>query len=124
MDTKEYMKHYRNYYNSIKKPVTFYLINDDYFKLEEFAVSRGVSVNKFAKESITNFIHSNSSPKFSLAQEGTIKEYMRVSRGIANNINQLALRANIGEHIDINVLLKSLYDYENRFKDLVKKLDL
>jgi hypothetical protein len=124
MDTKEYMKHYRNYYNSIKKPVTFYLINDDYFKLEEFAVSRGVSVNKFAKESITNFIHSNNSPNLSKAQVDTIKEYMRVSRGIANNINQLALRANIGEHIDINVLLKSLYDYENRFKDLVKKLDL
>jgi hypothetical protein len=124
METKEYMKHYRNYYSSIKKPVTFHLVNDDFFKLEEFASSRGITVNKFAKDTITNFIYSNETPNLSNAQKDTIKEYMRVSRGIANNINQLALRANIGEHIDINILLKSLYDYESRFKDLVSKLDL
>jgi hypothetical protein len=122
MDKKEYNKHYRQYYKTRKKRVTVPLDLSDYEQLETYANSRDLSTNKLAKEILTNFVHSNENIIINEEQEEMIREFIRVSRGIANNINQIAYNSNIGELIDVNLLLKSLKENEDNFKDIISKI--
>jgi hypothetical protein len=48
-----------------------------------------------------------------------IREYIRISRGVANNINQLSYRANIGEYVDVNILLGELKRLEDAFSHFI-----
>jgi hypothetical protein len=122
MDREEYQKHYRKYYRTRKRVISFPLENDEYEKLLLFANSRNISANKLTRELVVNFVNANNAPIISKRQEEMIAEYIRVSRGIANNINQLAYRANIGEYIDVNILISMLKSHEDGFKNLITKL--
>jgi hypothetical protein len=122
MDKKEYNKHYRQYYKTKKKRVTVPLDLSDYEQLESYANSRDLTTNKLAKEILTNFVHSNENIIINEKQEEMIREFIRVSRGIANNINQIAYNSNIGELIDVNLLLKSLKENEDNFKEIISKI--
>lgn len=123
MDKKEYQKNYKKYhYNKIRKIVTFPLLVDDYELLKLRAESMGISTNKLAKEITINFLENSKNSFISQEQKEILAHYTHISRGIANNINQIAYNTNIGEYIDINILVKQLKYYEDEFKALVKKL--
>jgi hypothetical protein len=121
--TTEYQKYYRKYYKTQKKKVTVPLDIEEYNKLESFAKKRDITTNKLSKEILENFINSKSEISIPKEQEKLIKEFIRVSRGIATNINQIAYKSNIQDHIDINLLLNSLKKNEDNFKKLVTDLN-
>jgi hypothetical protein len=123
MDKKEYNKYYRQYYKTQKKKVTIPLDIEEYNKLEAFAKKRDITTNKLSKEILENFINSKREISIPKEQEKLIKEFIRISRGIATNINQIAYKSNIQDHIDINLLLNSLKKNEDNFKKLVTDLN-
>jgi len=123
MDRKEYLKYYKKYhYSKTRKIVTFPLLTQDYELLKSRALKYDLTVNKLSKEIILNYLENKEFKLYSKEQLALLKEYFRISRGIANNINQLARSANIGDFIDVNILILSLKKYEEEFKKLVEKL--
>jgi len=122
MDKKEYLKNYRKYhYYKTRKIVTFPLLNNDYEVLKKQADKSEITVNKLSKEIVLSYIENNSINILTTEQKKYIQEYMRISRGIANNINQIAHNSNLGEYVDINILINSLKKYEDEFKNFILK---
>ena len=124
MNRQEYMKNYKqHYYNRTRKMVTFSLLLEDHTILKERARKSDMTANKMAKEVLLNFLE-NKPPSFPTTEQTKfVQEYMRISRGIATNINQMAHSSNIGEIVDINILISSLKKYEDEFRNLLTKLD-
>ena len=119
----EYQKSYKKYhYKKTRKIITFPLLLEEYETLKTQADKIGTSSNKLAKEIFLNHLESTPQNFQSKEQLELIKEYMRISRGIANNINQIAYSSNIGEMVDINILIGSLKNYEDEFKALVTRV--
>jgi thiamine monophosphate kinase len=119
----EYQKSYKKYhYKKTRKIITFPLLLEEFETLKTKADKIGTSSNKLAKEIILNHLESQPQNFQSKEQLDLIKEYMRISRGIATNINQIAHSSNIGEVVDINILIGSLKNYEDEFKALVSKV--
>lgn len=123
MNNKEYQKAYKKDYKAKNKIITFPLSNAFYDELQRRALILDVKVNTYAKNIITSFLNDSYPKELTLKQQEYIKEYIRISRGIANNINQLAYSSNAGMHIDINILISSLKTYEDEFKNFITKLD-
>lgn len=124
MDKKEYLQNYKKFhYNKTRKIVTFPLLIGDYQVLLERAQKSSITSNSMAKEVILNFLENKPTSFISLEQKQFIQEHMRISRGVANNINQMAHSSNIGEEVDINILMAFLKNYEDEFKNLVLKLE-
>lgn len=123
MDRKEYLKNYKHYhYERTRKIVTFPLLSEDFEALKIRADALDMKVSKLAKEVILNFIENSPNHFMSKDQQDIVQSYIRISRGIANNINQIAYKANIGEYIDVNILISALKKYEDEFRLLVAKL--
>jgi len=119
----EYQKSYKKYhYKKTRKIITFPLLLEEFEILKNQAKKMGMSNNKMAKEIVLNHLDSQSQNFQTKEQLDLIKEYMRISRGIATNINQMAYSSNIGEMVDINILIASLKNYEDEFKTLVSKV--
>ena len=119
----EYQKSYKKYhYKKTRKIITFPLLLEEFETLKIKADKVGISSNKLAKEILLNHLDSQPQNFQSKEQLELIKEYMRISRGIANNINQIAYSSNIGEMVDINILIGSLKNYEDEFKALVTRV--
>ncbi len=119
-DKKDYLKQYREYhYSKTRKIITFPLLNEDFTLLEKASSRLKQSNNSFAKNIVLNFLNSYHEPFISDEQKIVIREYVRISRGIANNINQLAYRANVGEFVDINILLGELKHLEDAFSHFI-----
>ena len=119
----EYQKSYKEFhYKKTRKIVTFPLLTSDYETLKILADKSGMKPNKLAKEIILNYLEKKPNEFSSKEQLEIIKEYMRISRGVATNINQIAHSSNIGEVVDINILINSLKQYEDEFKALVSKV--
>lgn len=124
MDKKEYQKNYKKYhYNKTRAIVTFPLFEEEHKILRERATKSDLTANKMAKEVLLNFIENKSSHFQTAEQTQFIQEYMRISRGIATNINQMAHSSNIGKMVDITILIDSLKKYEDEFRHLISKLD-
>jgi hypothetical protein len=118
----EYQKSYKKYhYKKTRKIITFPLLLEEFETLKIKAEKIGTSSNKLAKDILLNHLESQPQNFQSKEQLDLIKEYMRISRGIATNINQIAHSSNIGEVVDINILIGSLKNYEDEFKTLVSK---
>lgn len=115
-------KEYKDRYYNENKIVSFPLKKYVYIELEAKSVMYDLSVNSYCKSIITNFLNNDTSTILSSKQQEAIAEYIRISRGIANNINQIAHKANLGEKIDIQILLNSLAHYEEQFKQFIKSL--
>ena len=96
---------------------------EDHNILKERAGKSDMTVNKMAKEVLLNFLENKPQGFQTTEQTKFIQEYMRISRGIATNINQMAHSSNIGELVDINILIGSLKKYEDEFRNLLTKLD-
>ena len=119
----EYQKSYKKYhYKKTRKIITFPLLLEEFESLKNKADKIGTSSNKLAKDILLNHLDSQPQNFQSKEQLDLIKEYMRISRGIATNINQIAHSSNIGEMVDINILIGSLKNYEDEFKALVSKV--
>ena len=122
-DRKEYYKNYQKYYyQKTRKIVTFALLNKEHEELKSLADKYGFTVNAFAKNITLNYLENKPNSFDTVEQKKLIKEYMRISRGIATNINQLAYNSNIGQNIDVNILINSLKKYEDEFKKLLHRL--
>jgi len=120
---KEYLRSYQKYhYRKTRKMVTFALLNEEHKKFKKQADKVGVTANTLAKNIVLNYIENTPNNFSSIEQKELLKEYMRISRGIATNINQMAHSSNIGDYVDVNILINSLKNYENEFKKLLSKL--
>lgn len=117
----EYQSNYKKIYNQKNKIVTFPLSNAFYDELRKRAIILDLKTNTYAKNVVTNFLNNSVVKSLSIEQKEFIREYVHISRGIANNINQIAYKSNIGEQIDINILINSLKTYEDEFKKFITK---
>jgi len=124
MEKQEYLKNYKKYhYSKTRKVVTFPLLIEDYRILLGRAEKSLITSNTMAKEVLLNFLENKPNTFISAGQKEVLQEYMRISRGIATNINQMAHSSNIGEVVDINILISSLKKYEDEFRYLLTKLN-
>lgn len=121
MNNKEYQKTYKQEYKSKNKIITFPLSNPFYNELNRRALIVDLKVNSYAKNIITSFLNNTHTKELTIKQQEFIKEYIHISRGIANNINQIAYNSNAGIYIDINILIKALKSYEEEFKKFISK---
>lgn len=123
MDRTEYLKNYKQYhYGRTRKIVTFPLLTDDFEALKNRADALDMKVSKLVKDVVLNFIENSPNRFMTQEQLELVQSYIRISRGIANNINQIAYQANIGEYIDVNILISALKKYEDEFRLLIAKL--
>ncbi|RLA84254.1 MAG: hypothetical protein DRG78_01980 [Epsilonproteobacteria bacterium] len=118
----DYQTKYKKEYNEKNKIVTIPLKNIYYEELKRRSLYYDLSVNTYAKNVITNFLNEDTTSLISPAKKEFISKYIQISRGIANNINQIAHKSNMDENIDINILIKSLQHYETEFKNFISKM--
>jgi len=122
MNKKDYQKEYKKSYNQKNKIVTFPLSVAFYDELKRRAIFLDLKTNSYAKSIITTFLNNDTPKTLSLEQKEFITEYIRISRGIANNINQIAHQTNIDKQIDISILINALKNYEEEFKKFITKV--
>ncbi len=115
----DYQKAYKAHYKKKNSVVTFPLNNALYEVLKEQADRFGITPNTLSKQVTTHFLNGSKPSFLTPQQHDMIREYMRISRGIATNINQMAHQANIGEQIDVNILIHSLKSYDDAFKTFI-----
>lgn len=122
MNRTEYLKNYKQFhYERTRKIVTFPLLMEDFEALKIRADALDMKATKLAKEVVLNFIENSPNHFMTKEQWELVQSYIRISRGIANNINQIAYKANIGEYIDVNILISALKKYEDEFRLLIAK---
>ena len=121
MSKQDYQKEYKKSYNSKNKIVTFPLSVAFHDELKRRAIYLDLKTNSYAKSIITTFLNNNTPKTLSYEQKEFINDYIRISRGIANNINQIAHKTNMTEQIDINILINALRQYEEEFKKFISK---
>lgn len=119
MNKQEYQKQYKKRYNQNHKIVTFPLSVVFHSELTRRAVMMDVKPNSYAKSILTSSLNNTSPNNLSYEQKEYINEYIRISRGIANNINQIAHKTNITEQVDISILINALQKYEEEFKHFI-----
>jgi len=118
----EYQKQYREKYHNENKIVTFPLKNHFHSELLRRSSFYDQSVNTYAKNIVTDFLNNEMSKNLTTEQQNYISQYIHISRGIANNINQIAHKSNLGQTVDINVLIDSLRHYEEEFRKFIEKV--
>lgn len=119
---KNYQQEYKKRYNQNNKIITFPLTNIFYEQMRKKSIYFDMTVNSYAKMIITNFLNNDTTQPLTQEKINFIKEYIQISRGVANNINQIAYKTNIGEKIDTNILINSLQHYEQEFKNFITKI--
>lgn len=121
MKNRDYQEKYKKSYNDKNKIVTFPLSVAFFDELRKRAMYLDLKTNSYAKSIITAFLNNSTPKTLSFEQKEFINDYIRISRGIANNINQIAHKTNMSEQIDINILINSLRKYEEEFKNFISK---
>ena len=121
MNKQNYQKEYKKSYNQKNKIVTFPLSTAFHDELKRRAIFLDLKTNAYAKSIVTSFLNNNTLTILSYEQKEFISEYIRISRGIANNINQIAHQTNIDKQIDISILINALRQYEEEFKKFISK---
>ena len=117
----EYQKEYKKSYKVKNKIVTFPLSTAFHDELKRRAIFLDLKTNAYAKSIVTAFLNDNTPKTLSYEQKEFISEYIRIARGIANNINQIAHQTNIDKQIDISILINALRQYEEEFKKFISK---
>lgn len=122
-DRSEYLKAYKKYhYSKTRKIVTFPLLLKEFELLKAKAEQGEVTANTLAKEITLSYLENTPLQFFTAEQKEILQQYIRISRNIGNNINQLSHSSNIGERINVEILLDSLKHYEYEFKHLITNL--
>lgn len=117
----EYQKNYKQQYNMENRIVTFPLKKEFYNELLRKSVFYDLSVNTYCKTIVLNSLNNDTTMPLTSAEQEHISKYIHISRGIANNINQIAHKTNINGTIDVDILIKSLKHYEDEFKKFISK---
>ena len=120
--SKEYQKKYKKSYKQNNKIVTFPLSNVFYEELRRRSIYYDLTTNSYAKYLVSDYLNKDTPKLISKDKAEFIAEYIRISRGIANNINQLAFQSNLGQNINKEVLINSLQHYESEFKKFLLNL--
>ena len=121
MSKNNYQKTYKKSYKEINKFVTFPVKNIFYEELRKRSFLHDLSVNAYSKTIVTNFLSTERISVFTKEETEYINQYIRISRGIATNINQIAYKTNIGEYINTKILINSLHHFEEEFKKFISK---
>jgi len=121
MSNSNYQKEYKKSYKTKNKIVTFPLSVAFHDELKRRAIFLDLKTNSYAKSILTTFLNNNTPKTLSYEQKEYINDYIRISRGIANNINQIAHKTNMSEQIDINILINALKQHEEEFKKFISK---
>jgi hypothetical protein len=121
MSNPNYQKEYKKSYNDKNKIVTFPLSLAFHEELKRRAFYLDLKTNSYAKSIITQYLNNSTIKALSYEQKEFINDYIRISRGIANNINQIAHKTNMDETIDISILINALRQYEEEFKKFISK---
>ncbi len=121
MKENNYQKTYKQGYKQVNKFVTFPVKNIFYEELRKRSFLHDLSVNAYSKTIVTNFLSTERISVFTKEETEYINQYIRISRGIATNINQIAYKTNIGDYIDTSVLINSLHHFEEEFKKFISK---
>ena len=119
---EEYQKEYKKEYALKKKIVTFPLDNAFYKELSRRSKLTDSTVNNFSKNIVTTYLNNEKPMILTSYQTEQISQYIRISRGIANNFNQMAHNSNNGLGVDINILLQTLKSYEDNFTNIIQGL--
>lgn len=122
MSNNNYQKEYKKSYKDKNKIVTFPLSVAFHDELKRRAFYLDLKTNSYAKSIITTFLNNETPKILTYEQKEYISDYIRISRGIANNINQIAHKTNMDESIDINILMSSLLQHEEEFKKFISKV--
>ena len=122
MMREEYQSQYKKDYALKKKIVTFPLDNAFHMELSRRSKTIDTSINSFAKNIVTTYLNNEKPLMLTSYHQEMISNFIRISRGIANNINQMAHNSNIGISIDINILLQALKNNEDEFTKIIKSL--
>jgi len=118
----DYQKEYKKKYNQENKIITFPLKKPFYDELNKRSLYFDLSVNAYTKTLVTNALNEETISLISTTQKEYVAKYIQISRGIANNINQIAYNSNIGEVVDTGVLIQSLRHYEEEFTKFISKM--
>ncbi|WP_428026437.1 plasmid mobilization relaxosome protein MobC [Arcobacter sp.] len=118
----EYQKQYKQQYYRENKIVSFPLKNPYFEELKRRSILYDISTNTYAKNLVTNSLNQDTISLISNEKKEYISKYIHISRGIANNINQIAHKTNIESTVDIKVLIKSLQHYEDEFKKFINNI--
>jgi len=84
----DYQKEYKKRYKQNNKIVSFPLSNIFYEELRRKSLYYDLSVNAYVKHIVTNSLNANNTLPLTSDRVKQIQEYIHISRGIANNINQ------------------------------------
>ena len=122
MSNHTYQKEYKKSYNTKNRFVTFPMSVAFYNELQRRAIYLDIKTNTYAKSIVTTFLNNETPTILSYEQKEYINDFIRISRGIANNINQIAHKTNMDENIDINILMSSLLKHEEEFKKFITKI--
>jgi len=117
-----YQSDYKKAYNQKNKIVTIPLSNAFYNELKKRAFVLDIKPNSYAKSIVTAYLNDTVPKTLSQDRKEFIQQYTHISRGIANNINQIALKSNLNETVDVNILINSLQHYEEEFKKFISKV--
>lgn len=116
-----YQKSYKQKYNKENKIVTFPLKNIFYEELHKKSLNFDLSINTYAKHIVTNHLNNDNKILLTREEKSYLDNYIHISRGIANNINQLTHKTHLGELVDVHILIKALQHYEEEFKNFIQK---
>lgn len=116
-----YQQNYKKQYREHNKIVSFPLKNIFYDELHKRSIYYDLSINSYAKHIVTNFLNQGSVSLLTNESKSYLDEYIRISRGIATNINQIAHKINLGDYVDVRILINSLKYYEDEFKKFITK---
>ncbi len=116
-----YQQNYKKQYREQNKIVSFPLKNIFYDELHKRSIYYDLSTNSYAKHIVTNFLNQGSVSLLTNESKSYLDEYIRISRGIATNINQIAHKINLGDYVDVRILINSLKYYEDEFRKFITK---
>jgi len=117
-----YQQEYKKRYYEENKIVSFPLKKPYFEELKRRSILFDISPNTYAKNIVTNSLNEDTISLISNDKKEYISKYIHISRGIANNINQIAHKTNIESSVDVNILIKSLQHYEKEFKKFITNL--
>ena len=118
MDRQSYLKQKKQERKSTHKRVELQLSVREYQRFERIAKKEGVSVNQL----VTNMAVAYRDSRYFIPHEikTALDTTSRLIRNIANNINQIAHRANLFEDIDEKMVFDHLAKLDQDIKQFVE----
>ena len=117
MAKKEQQKKAKEAHKLTHKRVELQLTNSQYLAFEKLAKKEGVSVNTLIKNMAVAYRDTSYFVPAELKE--SLDKFGWLIRNIADNINQIAHRANLLEGIDENAVFTHLADLDKQVKDFI-----